>query len=59
MSTDDGALTVDAAIRQDPQLTDEQKRSLLRIYESFLAEGRRADELASADPADLEKRADQ
>lgn len=32
------AVDVQAAIRQDPRLSDEQKRSLLRIYESFLAE---------------------
>ncbi|MDH3753295.1 MAG: helix-turn-helix transcriptional regulator [Acidimicrobiia bacterium] len=32
------SIGVPAAIRQDPRLNDEQKRSLLRVYDSFLSE---------------------
>lgn len=35
--------TVTQAIKADGELTDEHKRSLLRVYESFVAEARSSD----------------
>src|SRR5919198_2407013 len=40
---EDGPPAVVTAIREDPRLTDRQKRSLIDVYEAFVAGGSRAE----------------